>query len=699
MAIIRVSREAIGLGAVRKGIVVRNHQKSRAVGLLLCCLTTACAVEPVPLTPEARAERAVTDLNQIKAMEYVPNGPITLHQAMARAVTFNLQRRVKEIEREIEDAELRTSSFDMLPSLDLDSARNRDDQQLSSSDDRITNTASAGFTWNILDLGVSYARAKQQSNEVLIARENERKALQDIIRQVRTAYWRAAGAERLMRGVQASARHIKIAMRESRAMERSGANDVIKSVAYRREIVESVRQALSIQREMREARTELAELLNIRPGTPFELATTTLASTMPSLPMSLVEMEKHALDNRPELRVEDYNERISEWQAREAMFDMLPGAKLSASSNYSSDGFNLSPNWISTGFQLGMNIFNLFSGAGRIKEADKRGELARRQRLAVTLAVMTQTHMAYIQFRNASQQMRLSREVARADRRLALLVASDSDFVNTDYFEAVRIATRQLQSETDEHQAQVALISAHSEMMHAIGLDVFPDQARFGDVEALAAGIQRITAKWETGKEIELPSETPLDLLVNAMLQGGEAAPALGGKPAQPRKQRRKKAPMFEVRADDPEESLSDLPQSFSAIVTASGGPSRQLAVLSPNDDLHEGEGEPGLRDGGDGESSPEQEALIASQQEKQKFVVQLAVFRSESKARRFRRSVTEPEEAALHGVDVRVAERPTRKGETLHYVETAAVADWATARDLCATLKTFGQNCIPATR
>ena len=56
-------------------------------------------------------------------------------------------------------------------------------------------------------------------------------------------------------------------------------------------------------------------------------------------------------------------------------------------------------------------------------------------------------------------------------------------------------------------------------------------------------------------------------------------------------------------------------------------------------------------------------------------------------------------EPVPLHGVDVRVAERPASKGETLHYVETATVADWATARDLCATLKSFGQNCIPATR
>jgi hypothetical protein len=137
----------------------------------------------------------------------------------------------------------------------------------------------------------------------------------------------------------------------------------------------------------------------------------------------------------------------------------------------------------------------------------------------------------------------------------------------------------------------------------------------------------------------------------------------------------------------------AEIPHSLSAIATASGGPAQQRAVP-----LLEGGGS-GLRDGGDGEVSLEQEALIASHQAKQKFVVQLAVFRSESKARQFRRSVTEPEEATLHGVDVRVAERPASKGETLHYVETATVADWATARDLCATLKSFGQNCIPATR
>jgi outer membrane protein TolC len=382
--------------------------------LVLCGSIAGCTVATEPLTKAEYTARSVSDLKLIGEMEFVPVEPISLNQAIARAVAFNLQRRVKQIESEIEEAKLQTKSVDMLPSLDIDAGRNTTSERLSSSDDPITRTASAGITWNILDLGVSYARAKQQADEVLIAKENERKALQDIIRDVRTAYWRAAGAQRLMGKVQAIAQNIKIAMRESRAMEQSGANDVVKSVAYRREIVESVRQALTIQRELREARGKLAEFLNIRPGTEFTLATVTLASSMPVLPMSLPDMERHALENRPELRVEDYNERMSEWEAREALFDMLPGAKLTAGKNYSSDAFNLTPNWISTGFQLGMNLIDLFSGTSRIDEADKRGDLARRQRLALTLAVMTQTHMAYIQFRNASQQMRLARILSTA---------------------------------------------------------------------------------------------------------------------------------------------------------------------------------------------------------------------------------------------------------------------------------------------
>lgn len=700
-------------------------------GLAIVVLAAGCTLQPEPLPPTAHTQRSVTDLKRISQMEFVPDGPISLNVAIARAVSFNLQRRVKEIEREIEDAELRTKSFEMLPSLDLDASRDANSQQISSSDDRIVNTASASVTWNILDLGVSYARAKQQADEVLIAREHERKAFQDIVRQVRTAYWRAMGAQRLMDQVQGLSRNIQVAMRESRAMERSGANDVAKSVAYRREIVDSVRQALTLQRELREAHAELSELLNIRAGTRFTLATPTLASTVPVLPMSLARMEQHALENRPELRIEDYNERMSGWQAREALYEMLPGPKLSLGTNYSSDQFNLTPNWISTGFQLGMNLFGLFSGNSKIDEADKRGELARRTRLATTLAVMTQTHMAYIQFRSASQQMRLASEVARADRRLAHLVASDTDFVSTDYFEAVRIATRRLQSEMEEHQAQVDLITAHSELIHAIGLDVIPAEiattAGAGDLAALTRDVSKITARWQAASSgDDVPPETPLDVLVNAMLRGGEAAPHRRTDPGR----------TIEVRLDAPAPAERPTPEIAPSHIAASNLAAPHIAVLNAfetasgsarHTDHASLPGMAGLTEQdmlaspvsdtilADAAAQPQPAAAITAPKPPStspsskpsatppaafsSHVVQLGAFSSAPKAKRLHRRLTGPQDAALHGVDVRIVERTAADGKRLHYVETASIPDRTMAVELCATLKGLGQDCIPARR
>jgi outer membrane protein TolC len=439
---------------------------------------------------------------------------------MARAVSFNLRYRVAEIEREIAQAELEKSNFDMLPTLDVNAAWDRNNVQISNSDDRITNTASATFAWNILDLGVSYARARQQADETLIKQEQERKALQDIIRQVNAAFWRAAAGQRLLKKVHAIARDLQVAMDASREMERTKATDVISAVAFRRDIVESVKQALAIRRELREAKAELAELLNIRPGTDFELALPAIKAGFPRLPMSIEHLEVFALENRPELRVEKYNERISDWQAREALYNLLPGLKVSAGQNYSSDSNNLSTNWISTGVNMGMNLFHLFSGSSEIEIAGGKAELARRQRLAMSLAVLTQVHMSRIKFHSATQQMRLAHEIAESDRKLTRLVRTDGQFLNNNYFEAVSLATQQLRSEMDEQRAYVDLVSAHADLIHAIGLDVFPDNVPFNDVAALGDTIRAMMMQWNVSDETVTVENAalPLDQLVSNII-------------------------------------------------------------------------------------------------------------------------------------------------------------------------------------
>jgi outer membrane protein TolC len=659
-------------------------KKVGALAALLVCI--GCEVTPDPISKNQHAERAEIDIVSLQNREFVPTKPITLHEAMARAVALNLKRRVSYIERRIAEAELDQSNFEMLPTLQLSAGKDRSDVQISQSDDRITQSANASFTWNILDLGVSYARAKQRADEVLIAKERERKALQDIIRQVNVAFWRAASGQKLLTQVKLLATDLRTAMRASREMEESRATDVLTAVAFRRDIVDSVRKALAVQRELKEAKAELAELLNIRPGRDFELALPATQIRSTHLPISIEQMERHSLQNRPELRIEDYNERISEWQAREALYNMLPGLDLSVARNYSSETSNLSPNWISTGFQLGMNLFSLFSGPSEIEEAEKRGELARQQRLAMSVAVLTQVHIAHIKYREASQQMRLVGELANSDRRLTRLIRTDGTFQTTNFLDAVRVATRHLQSEMEEQRAHIDLISAHADLIHAIGLDVVPDPVPLNNLAALEDSIAIMMAGWNLPRMTQAAhsARTPIDRLVDSMI-----SPSFS------------KAPSNAVA----ENSGADVPQKLSAsdAKAETVAIAQKLNLIAPSSDGSLRAATATLSKPLDWEIAigPRMLTMPAvsprKSQQVPRYLVSLGAYRDQASAYKLRDRLALHPNSPLGGTDIEVVFRSSGKGHAYYYVQTSAKTDRRTAKALCRSLKHSGRDCFIA--
>lgn len=737
-------------------MVSRNLPRNVLMVPALLLFAAGCSVSPEPFESEHHVERSQADLEYIRTHEFVPTGPVTLHEAMARAVVFNLNRRVSEIEREIAESELERSNYEMLPELNLNVEKRIANKTISTSDDRITQTANATLVWNFLDLGVSYARAKQQADEVLIAKEQERKAFQDIIRQVNAAYWRAVTAEQLMVRVRAMAQDLQSAVRESRDMERTGTTDVPSAVAFRREIIESVRQVLTIQRELHTARNELAELINIRPGTKFELAQPKTGRRMPRLPMSLRKMETFALEMRPELRIEDYNERVSEWQAREALYRMLPGLSADIGQNYSSESTNLAPNWINTGYRLGMNLFSLFSGSAEIETAQRRGALARQRRLAVSLAVLTQLHLANIEFRNAVQQMRLTSEIAESDRRLVRLIRADRAFMKHDFFEAVRVATQQLRSEMEEQTAYVELMSSHAELMHAIGMDVVPETIPLRDISKLTEDIGEMIALWQSlDARATLPPENAIDRLVNNVLvetpmargQRGATpaassreaprpdgdgaselavsselalrldsiAPATGGA-ARPVETRRGDPPPPLTRAAIAAAPLK--PAANADAPVASAPPAPKPAALASDDAVPAELAEmpavtpdpappapvriaravaPGTKAAAPARPARGKRARAeppAGAPKKKPYAVSLGVFPTDANAFAFLLQLGMSPMSVLATSELKIGNRPGGKRPSERFIEAGAISDLAEARRLCAAVERAGQPC-----
>ncbi len=137
-------------------------------------------------------------------------GAMDFGEVVARAVRYNLDHRLKIVEQAFAAGEFRLARYDMLPrivgqsgyagrtnhsgstSTSLLTGEQSLEASTSQDRDRITGRLSA--VWNVLDFGVAYARAQQSSDQILIARERVRRVLDNVMLDVRNAYWCAVAA-------------------------------------------------------------------------------------------------------------------------------------------------------------------------------------------------------------------------------------------------------------------------------------------------------------------------------------------------------------------------------------------------------------------------------------------------------------------------------------------------------------------------
>ena len=195
-------------------------------------------MSPQELSPAHRSSTADATLVGLDAGQEPVSGPIDLYEAIARALKYNLDHPVEMAEQAIRDRELRLSHFSMLPTVVANSgyaARDRfnasnsvnvltGQQSLatSTSQDKAIRNSDIAFGCNVVDFGLSYIRARQAADKVLIQQELRRKIRLRIIEEVRAAYWRALSAQRLLgrlARIEGQAREVE---RESRLLSRDG---------------------------------------------------------------------------------------------------------------------------------------------------------------------------------------------------------------------------------------------------------------------------------------------------------------------------------------------------------------------------------------------------------------------------------------------------------------------------------------------
>jgi multidrug efflux system outer membrane protein len=492
---------------------MNKSQKLFGVSLLALAIS-GCAVTSQPIERSASEQRAQSDLQNMFKDQEPLSGPLTLHEAMARAVKYNLEARLKVMEEAMAQRQVDLATFDMLPRMALSAGyAGRNNVSASSSEsvktgtqslepstsqDRDRGVADLTMVWNVLDFGVAYVSAKQQGDQRLIVQERRRKVIHTIIQDVRSAYWRAVAAERLLTQIDSLMVRIDQARGNSQLLSEQRIGDPIQALSYQRALIEAARQLEEQRRALSLAKTELAALINLPLNSNLTLAAAD-DYPVPELKVDLDSLAQEALTNRPELREQDYQARISAAETRKAMLRLLPGLEFSAGGHYDSNSFLVNQSWADYGVKVTWNLFNVLSAPASIDVAKAGEEVAAARRQAMSMAVLAQLYVANANFNEAQRQFQTSQQLAGLDSQIVEQLRNRYKAQGIGELELIQGELNALQADLRRDLAYAELRNSYGQLFASVGQDPLPNELPSTQLADIAQALSDSESRWQQG--------------------------------------------------------------------------------------------------------------------------------------------------------------------------------------------------------
>jgi outer membrane protein TolC len=486
-----------------------------------CAVLSACAIKPEPLGTAEQKLQLTIDREIARKDVEVLNEPLTLDQAIARAIKYNLDHRVRMMEQAVAIGQLDLSRFDMWPQIMasagystrnkplITEATNSVTGQPSLSDPFISSAqsfwnVSLGLSWNLLDFGAGYFNAKQNANRVLIAGERRRRAMHLLMVDVQNAYWRAASAQALKEDIEITVRLAEDALKNSQQAEKSEVRQPIDAVRYQKNVLENLRNIDIIQSELGTAQIELANLINLPPTTEIKFAPPPfqgIKTGVTALPMSM--LEEVALINNADLRESFYNVRIVAADTRKAMLRMLPGINLNWGPNYTTNSYIINQAWNAGAVSLSWNMLNTLMVPAIKKQGEAQEDLAVQRRMAMQMTVLGQVHLARLQYENAARVLDRSSALASADRKIEKFTKDGASSGTQSQAEMVAAQSVSIISEMRRYQAIAQLYAANGRLQASLGFEPNLSDIQKTSLADLTKQVGEAMTQWQTGARVK----------------------------------------------------------------------------------------------------------------------------------------------------------------------------------------------------
>ncbi len=466
-----------------------KHFVRGSASLFIFSSLCACAVNPQPIAESESYKEARKNIAQLFSTEKAPT-TLTYEEALARGIRYNYDYRIKLVNSALQAGQLRIAEFTMFPDLKTTGSlytRNNDyatfgitttgaPTDVLTSTPRTLRSMREGFTWNLLDFGMGYVRARQQSERLLIAEEESRKQLQLLAQDIRIAYWKAYSAQKLLNEATALQNILNSTeknMQAAMADELVPKEDILK---FRGALLGGDRQLVELSHKLDKALIDLKNLLKLPLDSKIVLKAppASIARVQNLENLDFKKLDTISLILRPELRSQKYMERIAKFGVKAAILQVFPGITLNEGWNYNSNKFLLNNIWLDKSVDVSWSLLNLVSLPTNINTANTQIKYEEMKSMALTLSVMTQTRYAYSQYVNLAKEYAIAKKQADNAEALYTLTLNRNIASMASKQQVVYAKLQSMIAKMDRDLILADLSTALGELYLSAGFDVLP---------------------------------------------------------------------------------------------------------------------------------------------------------------------------------------------------------------------------------
>ncbi|SDG01611.1 MULTISPECIES: TolC family protein [unclassified Duganella] len=488
-----------------------------AVSLLVLSGCSTLNVENAKLTlPEVRATLQEDKAALTKDVEPL-TGPLTLDNAIARAIKYNADRRFRAMEEAVALGTFEAGKFDMLPKLVASAGyRDRNNDLVTRSVDSVTGapslanpyisssrevlTTEVGISWSLLDFGQSYYAAQQNADRVLIASERHRKALNNLVQDVRSAYWRVVAAQKLLPQLRQTIADSEAALKDARKAEDDRIRSPLEPLRYQRQLLENLRLLETIEQELSTGKIELATLANLPLTADYTVVEPSSELSTVWLEQPVDRLEEYALLRNPDLREGIYNARIAQQETRRALLKIFPGLSFNYGVKHSNDDYLIHQNWNEAGAQISFNLLGLLSAPAQLRLADAGVSLANQRRMATQMAVLSQLHIARLQYANTARQYQRADAIAGVDTRIANHITNQAEAQKQSALDRISQQSTAVLSQLRRYQALSNAQAAASRLQATLGMEPAITGSSSMPLDQLTSAVGQSLQAWNRGQ-------------------------------------------------------------------------------------------------------------------------------------------------------------------------------------------------------